>query len=110
MNFKKSVLAALALMLTFMCATALDLPIKNVNGKIYYYYVVQKSDVIYSLPQKMGLPRKDILKYNPNAADGVSAGMVLTVPVEYDAEIKKGYYVIRHKVQSHETIYGVAKL
>ena len=98
MNFKKSVLAALALMLTFMCATALDLPIKNVNGKIYYYYVVQKSDVIYSLPQKMGLPRKDILKYNPNAADGVSAGMVLTVPVEYDAEIKKR--LLRYPPQS----------
>lgn len=109
MNFKKSVLTALAFMLALVCASALDLPIKKVNGKIYYYYVVQKSDVIYSLPEKIGLPRKDILKYNPNAADGVSAGMVLTVPVEYDAQIKKGYYVIRHKVQSHETIYGVAK-
>ena len=82
MNFKKSVLTALAFMLALVCASALDLPIKKVNGKIYYYYVVQKSDVIYSLPEKIGLPRKDILKYNPNAVDGVSAGMVLTVPVE----------------------------
>ena len=109
MSLKRVFISVVAMLLCCVVAMALNLPIKRVNGKVYYYYTVQKNEFIYELPVKMGLPRKDILKYNPNAAEGLQAGMVLTIPVEYDAKIKKGYYVIQYKAGSHETIYGIAK-
>lgn len=109
MKLTKAIVTATAAFLCCLGAFALDLPVKKINGKAYYYYVAQKNEFIYELSVKMGLPRKDILKYNPNAADGLQAGTVLTVPVSYDAKIKNGYYVISHKAGSHETVYGIAQ-
>ena len=109
MKLNKVILVALVALLSCFCANALDLPVKKVNGKAYYYYTVQKNEFIYELTVKMGLPRKDILKYNPNAADGLQQGMVLTIPVEYDAVVINGYYTIKYVAGNHETVYGIAK-
>lgn len=109
MKLTKAIVTATAVFLCSLGAFALDLPVKKINGKVYYYYVAQKNEFIYELSVKMGLPRKDILKYNPNAVDGLQAGTVLTVPVSYDAKVKNGYYVISHKAGSNETVYGIAQ-
>lgn len=98
-----------ALLISVVDASALSLPVKRVNGKAYYYYTVGKKDRFYELPSKIGVKRSDIVKYNPQAADGLQSGMVLTFPVELDAEILKGYYTTSYTPGKDESIYGVAK-
>lgn len=90
-------------------AGALNLPVKHINGKAFYYYTVDKKDRPYSLSEKLGVKRSDIAKYNPHAADGLQAGMLLTFPVEMDASVIDGYYTISYVPGKDETVYGVAK-
>lgn len=108
MNFRKIFTALAAFVIAFTGALALDLPVKNINGKTYYYYTVKKNEALYEMPLRMGVPRNVIIKYNPNAAEGIQEGMILTIPIQYDAKIKDGYYVIPYTPSSRETIYGVA--
>lgn len=102
------IIAALMLLSGIECQ-ALDLPVKKIKGKAYYCYTVTKKDRPYDLPQKLGVKRSDITKYNPQAADGLTPGMVLTFPVEIDANIVDGYYTIEYKAEKNESIYGVSK-
>ena len=62
-------------------ASALDLEIKKVKGVEYYYYKVKKGDTLYGLSQSMGLTQPEIIKYNPQVADGLKSGMKLYFPV-----------------------------
>lgn len=108
MNYK-NLICLIALMTVALVSSALNLPVKIIGGKPYYYYTVDKKDRFYELPKKTGAPRSVILSYNPAAADGIQAGMVLTIPVEYDAVIINNYYTIRYKPQKAESIYGISK-
>jgi len=90
-------------------AWTLNLPVKNIGGKPYYYYTVDKKDRFYKLPQKLGVSRTTLVRYNPAAAEGIQPGMVITIPVEYDAEIVNGYYTIRYEADKNESIYGLGK-
>ncbi len=90
-------------------APALDLPVKHINGKAYYYYTVTKKDRFYDLAQKLGIRRSDITRYNPQTADGLQPGQVLTFPVELDATVVNGYYTTIYRPSGGESIYGVAK-
>ncbi len=98
-----------AMLLSPAVMSALSLPVKRINGKAYYYYTVGKKDRFYELSSKIGVKRSDILRYNPQAADGLQTGMVLTFPVEMDAEIVNGYYTTKYSPSKDESIYGVAK-
>lgn len=76
--------------LPFMCAIAmalssgyaLNLPVKRVNGKQYYYHTVKKGESIYGLSKSLGLTRDEIIRYNPSAADGIKKGDILVFPYE----------------------------
>lgn len=96
-------------MTTFMQVNALDLPVKHINGRAFYYYRVDKKDRPYSLAEKLGIKTSDIAKYNPQAADGFQSGMMLTFPVSIDAQIINGYYTTTYSPAKNETIYGIAK-
>lgn len=105
----RSIIITAVLILSAIDCQALDLPVKRIRGKAYYYYTVTKKDRPYDLPDKLGVKRSDITRYNPHAADGLTNGMVLTFPVEIDAEIRNGYYTIDYKPEKNESIYGVSK-
>lgn len=105
-----SVLQAFVIALAFpTMVSSLNLPVKIINGKAFYYYTVDKKDRFYKLAEKLDVKRADILKYNPQAADGIQPGMVLTFPVELDAKVVDGYYTTAYTPGKDETIYGVAK-
>lgn len=106
--YKKILVGSIALASVFT-ATALNLPVKHINGKAFYYYTVDKKDRPYSLAEKIGVKRSDIVKYNPHAADGLQAGMLLTFPVDMDASVIDGYYTISYVPGKDETIYGLSK-
>lgn len=107
-SFRSIIITAILILSAIDCQ-ALDLPVKRIRGKAYYYYTVTKKDRPYDLPDKLGVKRSDITRYNPHAADGLTNGMVLTFPVEIDAEIRNGYYTIEYKPEKNESIYGVSK-
>ena len=57
---------------------ALDLPVKTINGKQYYYYTVKKGDTVYSLITRFGITRSDLVESNPAAADVLKTGDTLS--------------------------------
>lgn len=61
--------------------SALDLPVRNVNGTDYYYYEVKPKESIYSITRKLGVSREDIVRCNPAVVDGVRPKQLLLFPV-----------------------------
>lgn len=102
-------------------ASALDLPVKSVNGKPYYYYVVKKGDTVYSLTSRLGITRKQLVESNPSAADILKTGDTLyfavdkfgdgkSVEIESDDNVaQKPADIIIHKVKKGETLYGISR-
>ncbi|MDE6352626.1 MAG: LysM peptidoglycan-binding domain-containing protein [Muribaculaceae bacterium] len=96
-------------MTTFMQVYALDLPVKHINGRAFYYYRVDKKDRAFSLAERLGIKVSDIGKYNPQAKDGLQSGMMLTFPVTIDAKVVNGYLTTTYTPSKDETVYGLAK-
>lgn len=59
-----------------------DLPVREINGKRYYYYKAQSKETLYSLSRKLGLTQEEIISFNPTVYDGVKADSHLYFPVE----------------------------
>ena len=57
-----------------------ELPIKNINGKSYYYYEVQKGETIYGLTKKFGITEEELYQYNPAVQSGLKAYSTLYFP------------------------------
>ncbi len=95
---------------------ALDLPVKNVNGKEYYYYAVTRGETVISIANKIGVTRDDIIKHNPGAADGVRQGSTLFFPVSEfrnvgNSEPQTMAVVgepFTYRVQRGETLFGLS--
>lgn len=102
-------------------ASAMDLPVKMVNGKAYYYYVVKKGDTIYSLQKRLGITHKQLVESNPGAADGLRTdatllfavnefgdGSPVVIETEESAE-PQPTDIVMHKVKKGETLYGISR-
>ncbi|MDE6270369.1 MAG: LysM peptidoglycan-binding domain-containing protein [Muribaculaceae bacterium] len=87
-------------------ASALDLPVKSINGRKYYYYEVKSGDNVFSIARQLGLSRDDIVRYNPGANDRLRTGTTLYFPFEEVAPT--GTTSINHEVQRNETLFGLA--
>lgn len=81
------ILSALAMMCA-VSAEALDLPVKTVNGRQYYYYRAENGESVHGISKKLGLTREQIVHYNPGVADGVRRGAILYFPVEDFAAVE----------------------
>jgi LysM repeat protein len=88
-------------------SSALDLPVKNVGGKQYYYYQVKNGETIYSLSKQFGISRDEIVEYNPAVSDGLKAGSVLYFPVSEFAN--KGVQPTDSNLLNSETVHEVKK-
>lgn len=108
--------------LSTVSVSAMELPVKTMRGQQYFYYEVKHGDTMYSLIQKFGLTRKEIVDNNPSAADFIKAGEVLYFPVasfkdkfektpELNIEPKEDVIEITyHTVKKGETLYGISRL
>lgn len=78
------ILPAIIILAASVSATAdvKDLPVKEINGRRYYYYQVKPKDTFFSLTRALGVSRSEIEKYNPTAVDGLKAYATLYFPVE----------------------------
>lgn len=114
--FRKLNCFLLLAILSFSClsASVLELPIKNINGKDYYYYKVQSKETIYSITHKLKIDKEEIFKYNPSVADGLRAHETLYFPVSaYNATSTPNDFseveYIEHRIKKGETLYGICK-
>ncbi|MDE6066289.1 MAG: LysM peptidoglycan-binding domain-containing protein [Duncaniella sp.] len=116
MNFSRfaaiTALAGLSSMMSLQAAVK-DLPIKNVNGRMYHYYEVPAKETVYSLCYKLNVTKEDLIKNNPAVADGLRAGMTLFFPVDGDNAATSTQPAhrrsISYEVQKGETIFGIAQ-
>ena len=112
MNIKHIVLSAcLALSATSLQAQ-FNLPQTTVGGHQFYYYDVNAGESIYDIAAKIGVTKDEIIKNNPDAADGVDSGMRLFFPVDKQnasAPAVTSASEQRHTVEQGETLYGLAK-
>ena len=101
----KYLAAASALLLGAASAKAIDLPVKSIDGKDYYYYSVKTGDTLYSISELTGISTDDIKRTNPNVANGLSKGSLLLFAVD---DFDNG--IVRHTVKKNETVFGIANL
>lgn len=118
-NLRKSFVSLMALAV-FAGAWALDLPVKSINGKDYYYYAVKRGDSLIAVANALGVTRDDIIKYNPAAADGLRQGSTLYLPVsEYrnvssparnnaGESANQASEPFPYKVKRGETLFGIS--
>ena len=118
-NLRKSFVSLIALAM-FAGAWALDLPVKSINGKEYYYYAVKRGDSLLAVANSLGVTRDDIIKYNPAAADGLRQGTTLYLPVsEYRnvtspkrnsnvENVAQASEPFPYKVKRGETLFGIS--
>jgi len=105
--------------------SAVELPIKKINGEDYYYYEVQPKETVFGLCRRLNLTKAEIVKHNPSVADGLRAGAVLYFPVELldgkdtgsspasRASEPAGHGPVgrasSHHVKKGETVYGICR-
>lgn len=98
---------ALALSAFFM-SEALDLPVKTVDGHEVFYYKVGKKETVYGIAKHLGITPEEIVRHNPDAADGIKRGMMLYFPFEEYAAIDSsvGRELAEDTVADADSIYA----
>lgn len=98
-------------------ATPLNLPIQKIGKTDFYIYNVTQKETIYGICKKLNISKDEILRYNPQLADGLKKGQKLFFPVndfstndtkqKLDKQVPKTF---NHLVQRNETLYGISKM
>lgn len=101
----RNIAIAGALAVASLAAQALDLPVKSINGRRYYYYEVHHGDNVLALAKSLGISRDQIIRFNPGAADGLRPGTMLYFPYE---DFASGKATLSHEVKRGETLFGLA--
>lgn len=112
MNIKHIFLSASLVCVAMTLHGQSNLPKTTVGGHQFYYYEVNAGESIYDIAAKIGVTKDEIIKNNPDAADGVENGMKLYFPVDkQDSNVPAATAATgqRHTVEEGETLYGLAK-
>ena len=78
----RAIAAAIIFFMAAATAYSLDLPVKRVKGKQYYYHKVKKGESLYGVSKNLEISIDEILRNNPSAADGIKKGDLLIFPYE----------------------------
>ena len=118
MKIKNIIAIAAIACVAFMSQAQMNLPKTAIGGHEFYYYDVSAGESIYDIAAKLAITKDEIIKNNPDAADGISSGMRLYFPVSNEDSktvqasepiLKQEYPVLKHTVKQGETLYGLAK-
>lgn len=114
MKFNHIVAIATLALAVHTAAAQVNLPRTVVGGTEYYYYEAGEKESIYSIAAKLGVTKDDIIRNNPEAADGIDSGMRLYFPITDNqgqpaATAAAPVTGQRHTVKEGETLYGLAK-
>ena len=115
MKTKNIIVVAVLSLLAFTVQAQMNLPRTQIGGHEYYRYDTSAGESIYDIAAKLGVTKDYIIKNNPDAADGISNGMILYFPVENSGNAAIAETVNAaatndvHVVEQGETLYGLAK-
>lgn len=88
--------------------------IVTIAGEPFYVHPVKPGDTFYSLTRLYKVSEQDILKNNPQTAEGLQSGQVLKIPVvslpvqEMTARQKRRQFEV-HVVNQGETAYSISR-
>ena len=106
----------LALFLFGCCAVQVQSQeVRMVNGEKCLVHTVAPGETLFGLSRHYAVPLEAITGANPAAAEGLSVGQVLLVPIKEQSkkELKNapalGNGELLHTVARKETIYGIAR-
>lgn len=80
--YRNIITALAAVMAMTTAADVRDLPVTNINGKLFHYYKVEGKESIYSVVHKLKVHKDSLLQYNPSAEEGLKSGMTLYFPFD----------------------------
>lgn len=89
--------------------------VRTIDGEKYIAHTVQQGETLFGLGRHYAVPLDALNEANPSAAEGLSIGQVILVPVKAQSkrELKTapalGGGELLHTVARKETIYGIAK-
>ncbi|MBP5135481.1 MAG: LysM peptidoglycan-binding domain-containing protein [Paludibacteraceae bacterium] len=109
MKIFQNILLALALATT-LSVTAQNYPQKTINGQKFYEYTMEKQEGFFALYRKFGIRQEDVLKYNPEAKDGLKLGQKILIPIPEDKKESQKQEFIEHVALKKQTIYSISKL
>lgn len=113
-------LLTLILSLGYISTSAQELEksevIEAINGKEYYIHSVEAGQTLYALSKVYDVPVDELEFENPDAADGLSIGELLRIPLVSREKIitndlRKGEFrYIFHIVKNGQTLYGISRI
>lgn len=109
MKIKQAIILTALAIAALTASAQKNLPKTTIGGTEYYYYVPSANESIYDIAAKLGVTKDEIIKNNPEAADGIENGMKLYFPVENGVSAAQATASSTHKVEDGETLYGLAK-
>lgn len=89
-------------------------PTKIVNNIEYYVYTVEPREGFYALKRKFNISEEEVIKHNPEAAQGLKVGQQVLIPVnpalanQVQNDVKTS--ATRHTVEKKQTLYAISKL
>ncbi len=90
--------------------------VETINGKQYYIHSVEAGQTLYALSNLYDVPVDELVFENPDAADGLSIGELLRIPLVSREKIitddlRKGEFrYIFHIVKKGQTLYGISRI
>ena len=115
-----------------------SLEIEVIDGKEFIKHRVQEKETLYSLSRKYNVPIYRIIEHNPPTEFGLEIGTIINVPVikeapvaepkvetkvvviaenrntteeqVFDPQPQKEDEVVKHKVETKQTLYSISKL
>lgn len=90
--------------------------IKKENKPTFTVHDVKKGETLYSISRFYGIVPEEIIKLNPDAAEGLKIGKKLIIPpvftntaMKEEDRNKKAVNYIYHTVKKRETLYSLSK-
>lgn len=87
----------------------------RIGGEVYYVHNVKKGETIYSLTKVYGISEDELVRTNPQLADGLKDGQILRIPenpTQQNTQQKaatKPEGTAEHEVQRKETLYSISR-
>lgn len=84
-----------------------ELPIKTVNGSTYHFYTVKQHETLYALSKRFKISEAEIIRLNPDAADGLKTGqeLLLGKAANSASTSQSDTYLVKKS----DTAYGISK-
>lgn len=86
-----------------------EYPVTTIDGKKYYEYTVQPREGFFRLRVNFDISQEDVIKHNPQAKDGLQAGMKILIPVKGEESDTAGQF-IEHVVEKKQTMFRIRKM